>query len=151
MAPSPTACLRHLPAGNTRRTARPRASGSHTARHWELAGVGRGNSLRWWSSTPTSTGPYRRHGERCPQSRPQSGRAVGGVGGPYWRWGCSTPPGSYDADIVTGEGQPLGHSQPSYGGPYLGLFTAKQQYIRQMPSRWSGRDGGQPGAAPGTC
>jgi glycine dehydrogenase subunit 1 len=52
--------------------------------------------------------------------------------------GMFQPPGHYDADIVTGEGQPLG-IPVSYGGPYLGLFTAKQQYIRQMPSRLVGR------------
>ena len=52
--------------------------------------------------------------------------------------GMFKPPGSYDADIVTGEGQPLG-IQTSFGGPYLGLFTTKQQYIRQMPSRLVGR------------
>ena len=28
---------------------------------------------------------------------------------------------------------------PSFGGPYLGLFASSQQYIRQMPSRLSGR------------
>ena len=27
----------------------------------------------------------------------------------------------------------------SFGGPYVGLFTTKQEYIRQMPSRLSGR------------
>ena len=52
--------------------------------------------------------------------------------------GMFQPPGHYGADIVTGEGQPLG-ILPSYGGPYLGLFATKQQYIRQMPSRLSGR------------
>ena len=52
--------------------------------------------------------------------------------------GMFKPPGSYDADIVTGEGQPLG-IPTSFGGPYLGLFTTKQQYIRQMPSRLVGR------------
>lgn len=52
--------------------------------------------------------------------------------------GMFRPPGDYGADIVTGEGQPLG-IPPSYGGPYLGLFAAKQEYIRQMPSRLSGR------------
>ena len=52
--------------------------------------------------------------------------------------GMFHPPGHYGADIVTGEGQPLG-IPPSYGGPYLGLFATKQEYIRQMPSRLSGR------------
>jgi glycine dehydrogenase subunit 1 len=52
--------------------------------------------------------------------------------------GMFNPPGHYDADIVTGEGQPLGIST-SYGGPYLGLFTTKPQYIRQMPSRLVGK------------
>jgi len=52
--------------------------------------------------------------------------------------GMFQPPGHYGADIVTGEGQPLG-IPPSYGGPYVGLFATSQQYIRQMPSRLSGR------------
>ena len=52
--------------------------------------------------------------------------------------GMLNPPGHYSADIVTGEGQPLG-IPASYGGPYLGLFTCKEQYIRQMPSRLVGR------------
>jgi glycine dehydrogenase subunit 1 len=52
--------------------------------------------------------------------------------------GLFNPPGYYEADIVTGEGQPLG-IPTSFGGPYLGLFTTKLQYIRQMPSRLVGR------------
>ena len=52
--------------------------------------------------------------------------------------GMLRPPGDFGADIVTGEGQPLG-IPPSYGGPYLGLFSCQQQYIRQMPSRLVGR------------
>lgn len=52
--------------------------------------------------------------------------------------GMFRPPGHYGADIITGEGQPLG-IPPSFGGPYLGLFATKQKYIRQMPSRLSGR------------
>ena len=52
--------------------------------------------------------------------------------------GMFQTPGHYGADIVTGDGQPLG-IPTSYGGPYVGLFAAKQEFIRQMPSRLSGR------------
>ena len=58
--------------------------------------------------------------------------------------GMFEPPGHYGVDIVTGEGQPLG-IPASFGGPYLGLFATSQQYIRQMPSRLSGRTVDQQG------
>ncbi|MBU0690704.1 aminomethyl-transferring glycine dehydrogenase subunit GcvPA [bacterium] len=48
--------------------------------------------------------------------------------------GVLEAPGSFDADIVVGEGQGLGNPQ-SYGGPYLGLFAAKQKFARMMPGR----------------
>ena len=44
------------------------------------------------------------------------------------------PPGKYDADIAVGEGQPLGVPL-FFGGPYVGLFTSKKKYIRQLPGR----------------
>jgi glycine dehydrogenase subunit 1 len=51
--------------------------------------------------------------------------------------GLIKPPSAYDADIVTGEGQPLGIPM-AFGGPYLGLFATKQEYVRKMAGRLAG-------------
>ena len=46
------------------------------------------------------------------------------------------PPAEYGADIVVGEGQPLG-LHLNYGGPLIGIFAARggQKVYRQMPGR----------------
>lgn len=48
--------------------------------------------------------------------------------------GLLKPPGLFDADIAVGEGQCFGAGL-NFGGPYLGILTCKQQYVRQMPGR----------------
>jgi len=61
--------------------------------------------------------------------------------------GMLRPPGDYSADIAVAEGQPLGNP-PNFGGPGLGIFTCRQEYLRQMPGRVVGRTTdakGQPG------
>jgi glycine dehydrogenase subunit 1 len=51
--------------------------------------------------------------------------------------GLLKPPGELGADVVTGEGQPLGVAQ-SFGGPVVGLLACQQRLVRQMPGRLAG-------------
>jgi glycine dehydrogenase subunit 1 len=52
--------------------------------------------------------------------------------------GLLKPPGNLGADIVVGEGQPLG-LPASFGGPLLGLFATRKEYLRQTPGRIAGQ------------
>src|SRR5947207_2127128 len=42
------------------------------------------------------------------------------------------------ADIVAGEGQSLGNGL-NFGGPYVGLFSTREKFLRQMPGRLAGQ------------
>lgn len=52
--------------------------------------------------------------------------------------GIVEAPGIYGADIVVGEGQPLG-SPITGGGPLYGIFACAKPYLRLMPGRIVGR------------
>ncbi|UCE51077.1 MAG: aminomethyl-transferring glycine dehydrogenase subunit GcvPA [Desulfobacterales bacterium] len=53
-------------------------------------------------------------------------------------YGMYKNPGSFDADIACGEGQSLGIPR-TFGGPALGMFAAKQKYVRNIPGRLVGQ------------
>lgn len=52
--------------------------------------------------------------------------------------GLFKSPGEEGVDIVVGECQPLG-SPLAFGGPFVGLFACKQEFVRQMPGRIVGK------------
>ncbi len=51
--------------------------------------------------------------------------------------GVVQTPGQYNADFAVCEGQPIGNPI-SFGGPGLGVLTAKKAYVRQLPGRMVG-------------
>lgn len=48
--------------------------------------------------------------------------------------GLLKAPADYGVDVVVGEGQALGMPQ-NFGGPLLGIFAAREKFLRQVPGR----------------
>ena len=51
--------------------------------------------------------------------------------------GILQPAGACGADFVVGEGQSFGNPL-NYGGPYLGIFAAREKFLRRIPGRLAG-------------
>ena len=51
--------------------------------------------------------------------------------------GILQPAGASGADFVVGEGQSFGNPV-NYGGPYLGIFAAREKFLRRIPGRLAG-------------
>ncbi len=52
-------------------------------------------------------------------------------------FGLLKSPGEMGADIAVAEGQSIGNGL-NFGGPYVGLFAAREKFVRQMPGRLCG-------------
>ena len=82
----------------------------------------------------------------------EKNKAVFVVGANPMSLGVLRPPGDYGADIVIGEGQPLGLPQ-NFGGPLLGIYAIRydKKFVRTLPGRLIGMTTTTDGTMRGYC
>ena len=102
------------------------------------ARLSRGDTAAVYLENPSFLGVVQEHAEAVGDAAHKHG-ALFIVGVDVTSLGLLKPPGRYGADIVVGEGQPLGLGL-NYGGPYLGVFGVRwdRRLVRQMPGRLVG-------------
>jgi len=80
---------------------------------------------------PGFFGPFE---DRVDEIRAAAGEALLIVGANPLALAVTKAPGDYGADIVVGEGQPLGNAV-NFGGPLLGIFACRAEHVRKAPGR----------------
>ncbi|MEM1061007.1 MAG: aminomethyl-transferring glycine dehydrogenase subunit GcvPA [Planctomycetota bacterium] len=81
---------------------------------------------------PNAFGGFEEARELCAAAKAASALAV--IAFDPLSLGLIAGPGELGADIAVAEGQPLGVPL-QYGGPYLGVFACRAEYVRKMPGR----------------
>ncbi|MBN1483431.1 MAG: aminomethyl-transferring glycine dehydrogenase subunit GcvPA [Chloroflexia bacterium] len=105
----------------------------------ELEALLDGDTMCLILQTPTFLGELLEPGrlQRLAEAVHQAGALLVMAANPI-SLGLFVPPGQVGADIVVGEGQPLGNPL-NFGGPYLGFFACRKKYVRQLAGRLSGQ------------
>ncbi|HNT75658.1 MAG TPA: aminomethyl-transferring glycine dehydrogenase subunit GcvPA [Anaerolineae bacterium] len=97
-----------------------------------------GNTACVLLQTPNFLGELEPLDVLLPQLRAQDPEALIAVAVNPLSLGLFKSPGEYGADIVFGEGQPLGLGL-AFGGPYLGFYATREKHVRLMAGRVVGQ------------
>ncbi len=87
--------------------------------------------------TPNFLGVFEKPTKLVEWARKHGILVVGTFNEPH-AFAVAKPPGTYGVDICAGEGMGFGIGQ-AFGGPALGIFSARKKQLRAMPGRLAGR------------
>lgn len=114
-----------------------------SGRNWEISVVDIVDGITQWQEIPSNTAclilqhpNYLGHIEdvRCSCALARDAGALCLVVTDPIANGILKNPGSEGADVVVAEGQSLG-MHLNFGGPYLGMFATREEYVRYVPGR----------------